>query len=465
MSDAARLLLYRTVTHPAPLQAGSADEPSSNSIDVIVSSPDGRKVYCKKIDIAVPVGEPRDAGAYFTENPQSSTDNDKWQIVSVELVSGRELGLDNDTNYFHVILEPPQGGPSQLRLIDKPMTCTINGKLAADATGSLLTCQVTETSSTTDHNYTRKDPLMLTLPTAEPVFYLRNFLASAPDKPTVPRTKFNAGDQVYLTWESNGDSYHLYDGDGTILNPDNTSATSHLIPAGKIVNDTTFTLKASKQNATGFETVDQYATLTITIRNPTLSEMTVTNGTHTPWVQGTVDGKEGRVTFSDMGVEVTNNAGSLGTLEAEEANLNGVRTSYVQGRNFDDGWISFPSEGLNVKRAGGAGWGTVFADKADLNGVNTSWVQGRNSSDGWISFPSEGLNVKRAGGEDLGTVFADKANLTGVNTSWVQGKSDDAGWIGFHPEGLNVYQGQGYHNWGTLRADKADLNTLEVKYP
>ncbi|MCF6468514.1 hypothetical protein FAF44_08950 [Nonomuraea sp. MG754425] len=90
----ARLLRYRTTTSPAPLQAGSPDKPAANTININVSSPVGQNIYCTKIDIALPVSEPEDGGAYFTENPQVSTDNEKWSTASVQIKSGQELGLE-----------------------------------------------------------------------------------------------------------------------------------------------------------------------------------------------------------------------------------------------------------------------------------------------------------------------------------------------------------------------------------
>ncbi|MGW6504354.1 hypothetical protein [Nonomuraea angiospora] len=427
------LLHYSTST--APLQAGSPDKPAANTIDITVSSPAGQKIYCKKLEIAVPISAPDDGGAYFTENPQSSITG-KWGTASAQMKIGQELGLQPDTNYYHVIFQaPPIPG---FDLIDKPLTISITGNIAATP-GSTLTCPTTETSGTTSGKYTPKTPQDLTWDTAKPAFYLHNFLASAPDKPTIPKTKYNAGDEVYLSWESNGTYFRLYDGDGTILNPNTPSETFHLIPKAAIANDTTFTLQASEtQESIGIHPVYQYATITITINNPTLSQMTVTNGTHTPWVQGVVDGQKGRVTFSDAGVEVHNKAGSSGTLQA-----NKVQTDEVHA-------------------------GKVQADKADFYDVNTASVQGRNTDDAYISFSEEGLTVRRAGGSD-GTVFAgkvqaDKAAFNGVNTNWVQGKSTDDGWISFPEDGLHVYKGQGNQNWGTVAADKADLNTLKVKY-
>ncbi|GAA0937287.1 hypothetical protein [Nonomuraea longicatena] len=263
----APLLHYSTST--APLQAGTADKPSANTIDITVSSPAGRNVYCDKIDVAVPVSAPDDGGAWFTENPQSSIAG-KWNPASTEVKSGRELGLDAATNYYHVVFQPPP--IPGFDLIDTPLKISITGNVAADP-GSTLTCSVTETSGTASGDCTRKAPQDLTWETAEPPFYLHSFLACSPERPTVPKTKFNAGDQALLTWESNGDSFHLYDGDGTVLHEG--VETSWTIPASVIANDTTFSLKASKKGATGFETADRYATVTVTVTNPTLRELTV----------------------------------------------------------------------------------------------------------------------------------------------------------------------------------------------
>jgi hypothetical protein len=264
----APLLHYSTST--APLQAGTSDKPAANTIDITVSSPAGKNVYCDKIDIAVPVSAPDDGGAYFTENPQSSITG-KWSPASAEVKAGRELGLDPATNYYHVVFQaPPIPG---FDLIDTPLKITVTGDVAA-APGSTLTCPTTETSGTTSGEYTRKAPQDLTWDTAEPAFYLHSFLASSPDGPTVPQTKYDAGAGVYLTWESNGDSFHLYDGDGTVLHEG--GETSWTVPAGTIANDTTFSLKASKKSAAGYQVADQYATITITVNNPTLRALTVT---------------------------------------------------------------------------------------------------------------------------------------------------------------------------------------------
>ncbi|MFC7585397.1 hypothetical protein ACFQYP_17925 [Nonomuraea antimicrobica] len=298
----ARLLQYRTTTSPAPLQAGSPDKPAANTIDINVSSPIGQKVYCNKIDIAVPVSEPEDGGAYFTENPQVLTDNEKWHAASVQIKSGQELGLGGNTNYHHVVFRP---GIPQFELIDKPLTISINGKLTT-TTGSPLTCLFTETSGPSADKCTPKDTLELTLPTAEPIFYLHSFLAGDPNKPTAPKTNFNAGDDIYFTWESNGTYFELYDGDGTVLCAGDKTFCTVRKDKYQILKDTTFTLQASitsgtRQPATGFQPIYQYANLTITLNNPTLSDLTV--GSPRTGNKLTTIGSSGLTVIGDLGVD------------------------------------------------------------------------------------------------------------------------------------------------------------------
>ncbi|WP_433253022.1 hypothetical protein ACQPYK_08850 [Streptosporangium sp. CA-135522] len=319
MSDAP-LLHYSTST--APLQAGSPDKPAANTIDITVSSPADQNIYCNKIEIAVPISAPDDGGAYFTENPQSSITG-KWSPASAQMKTGQELGLEPATNYYHVIFQAPP--IPRFDLIDKPLTISITGNVAATP-GSTLTCPSTENSGTASGKYTRKTPQELTWDTAKPVFYLHNLLSSAPDKPTVPRTKFNAGDEVYLTWESNGSFFQLYDGDGTTLYEG--SATSYTIPSGKILNDTTFTLKASEKNAAGFETVDQYATLSINITNPTLDDLKITN-------KLTTVGSNGLIVNGDLAAQSSLNVSGSLTAQGDmyaRANLQVDHNATVYGK-------------------------------------------------------------------------------------------------------------------------------------
>lgn len=72
------------------------------------------------------------------------------------------------------------------------------------------------------------------------------------------------------------------------------------------------------------------------------------------------------------------------------------------------------------------------------------------------------MQVYKDGKREWGTVDADKADLNGILTKWVQGRGDSAGWIEFPAAGVNVFQGAGNRQWGTLAADKADLNDLDT---
>ncbi|MCF6474816.1 hypothetical protein FAF44_41535 [Nonomuraea sp. MG754425] len=272
MADA--LLRYDAVTSPTPLQAGGPDKPAANTINLTVTAPAGRTVYCDKIEIAVPVSAPEGGGAYYTEHPSGVITGGKWKPQTEDLKSAQELGMAVGPDTYYLIFEAPP--LPDFDLVDGPLTFSIAGDLAAGATGGLLTCQITEFSGTTSGTYSRKDPVELILATAEPPFYLHNFLTVAPDAPTVPRTRFNGGDAVRFTWESNGTSFQLYDGDGTSLweGP----ATSCDLPRDTIASDTTYTLKASRTSGDQGGTAYQYATVTVTVTvsAPTLGRLTVT---------------------------------------------------------------------------------------------------------------------------------------------------------------------------------------------
>ncbi|MEO3813960.1 hypothetical protein ABGB17_33605 [Sphaerisporangium sp. B11E5] len=308
----APLLQYTATSSPAPLQP---DGIAINKVDVTVSVPTGQTVYCEEIMIAVPASAPDDGGPYFTEEPQSSIIGGDWQPPeSVRMRSGQELGLAAATQYYQFPFYPPVPG---MDLLDGDLEFQISGALTA-TTGGPLTFWVTETSHTPSDRSTRKDPVEMTLPTAQPGaqsdFFLRSFLATAPDTPGIPRTKFDAGDGVRFSWESNGTSYTLYDGDGTVLyEGTQTSWSTTQKENYKILNDTTFTVRAS--TVSGADESTQYATLTVTIGDPSLLGLTV--------------GSEG------IGVTGPLNAGSIG---AKDVTVHDGGSLYVYGRaGFEEG--------------------------------------------------------------------------------------------------------------------------------
>ncbi|MEV5573286.1 hypothetical protein AB0L06_24850 [Spirillospora sp. NPDC052269] len=287
-------------------------------------------------------------------------------------------------------------------------------------------------------------PLMKAAPTEIPA--PRDF---HPDK-----AMLDVGDPLTLSWEGSDDV------DYKIMFPGGESAVQRgrrtWSPAADAIprRATSYTLVATSRTT---PRVEHFLTTTVQVRHPVLETLTATNGVDTPWVQGTAKATKGRVTFTDAGVEISDGAGKPGTLKAHKADLHGINTEWVQGRNADDGWISFPKDGLNIRKGTGKTWGSVFADKADLNGVNTAWVQGRSADDGWITFPVEGLKVHRKDDDHLTHLVVGYATHDIVKTRIVRGVVDDEGWISFRKEGLNIRRGGGGTERGTLFAANTEL--------
>ncbi|CAO5159945.1 conserved hypothetical protein [Frankia sp. AiPs1] len=264
---------YRPATNPSPLEAGGDPEKGTKASINISVLHGAQTIYADRIAVSVPVNT-QSGTAYFTENPRIAVNNDKWKPVSLAEDAGQELilaGADHHVLTFH--------NASPKDPVTYPLVFSISG-LIATATGDPLVVQVVESSNTKPQGFTRKNPRTLTMPVIEPIFYLRNFLSRGPDRPTVPKTRINAGDPLQLSWESNGTYYWLYDGSGNETPLYEGTGTSWSVPSGSIRNDTTFVVKASaadgaQETPDGFESVELYSSLTITVNNPTLTGLTV----------------------------------------------------------------------------------------------------------------------------------------------------------------------------------------------
>ncbi|QNP74854.1 polymer-forming cytoskeletal protein [Streptomyces roseirectus] len=269
------LLTYRIATSPAPLQAGTSGTNSQGRITITVTK-GAEDTYCDWIQIAVP-GDAKSGGAYFTGDPKPvfSSDGD-WSTGSLVQVSAQHLGLAGDALYYRAIFHN-QGDDSEP--FDGTLHLGISGELV-DSTGT-LDLHITEHSDTSSDPddftpHRRTVPLTVT----EPVFYLNAFLARDDDSATVPKTKFSSSATPYLSWESNGSRYRLFDGesDKPVYEGPNTFCT---LPPGSLAMDTTFTLEASmspEDVGSGFSTIHQYAVLTLTVKDPTLDALTVEGG-------------------------------------------------------------------------------------------------------------------------------------------------------------------------------------------
>jgi hypothetical protein len=260
------LLDYRVATSPSPLEASSATTPSSNRITIAVFHPGDTPVHCDAIQLSVPKNDPH-GNPYFSQRPDFSCSRADWEVDS--------KGLEAETQqYYRVTFKPTDPGNY---LIDYPLDFGITGILGP--TTGTLTCLLREHSSTDASGFTYKEAT-LTMAVVAQTFYLDNFLARDPGRPTIPRTKFSAGDRIEVVWESNGTYFQLFGGDGTVLHQ---GKDTHFVLESGIRNDTTLTLAATltsgpAQSENGFEPIYQYATLTVTVTDPTLAALTVTGG-------------------------------------------------------------------------------------------------------------------------------------------------------------------------------------------
>ncbi|MFF3755346.1 hypothetical protein ACFYYH_33715 [Streptomyces sp. NPDC002018] len=266
------LLGYLTSTSPAPLQASSPGTPTLGRINLAVTD-DRQDVYCDRIQIAVPADD-HAGGAYFTEQPNFSTSSGQWTVASLVQVTGEELGLAQSGQFYRATFRSVD---EEYDLIGDTLDFGLSGPLSI-STGPLAYYIQEHSGTTSDRDDYTKKSRVLTLTVTEPVFYLHSFLARGEAGATAPRTKFTGGSPVYLTWESNGTYFRLYDGDGDLVQEGPETYCS--IGYDVITMDTTFTLVASMSpetegNGSGFEPIYQYATLTVTITDPTLEGLTV----------------------------------------------------------------------------------------------------------------------------------------------------------------------------------------------
>ncbi|MEV4018281.1 hypothetical protein AB0J35_48080 [Nonomuraea angiospora] len=412
------LLAYTLMTDPTPLEASAAGRsPSTGTVYLVVTNTAQQAAFWHSIQVQVPIG---DGAGHLTPD---------FQKIKARGEYGARSGAQSPVNVkpqgsdaFQATAQG--GGRARLDPGDHIVLTLENVTVAAAAGVAVL--RVTENSSSTQagrlSNRYAAVPLMKTAPKEIP----------APHDFRPDDAMVNAGSNIVLRWDGSDDfDYKILFPGGQATVPRGVRSWSPAA-ADAPKRATTYTLVATSRTTPKQE---HFRTTTVEVRDPILDTLTVTTGINTPWVQGTANATGGRVTFTDTGVRISASSGAQGSVTADKAEFNGVRTEWVQGRNSDDGWISFPKEGLNVRRGSGQDWGTVFADKADLNGVNTRWVQGRTAADGWISFPTSGLQVSR-GGTDTptqGNVYAD--SIRAKDAPYGQG----GGWINLHDEGMTVY--------------------------
>ncbi|MFI7129171.1 hypothetical protein ACIBQ1_25935 [Nonomuraea sp. NPDC050153] len=419
------LLTYTLMTDPTPLEASAAGRsPSTGTVYLIVTNTGRQAAFWHSIQVQVPVGN---GAGHLTSD---------FKKIKPKGVYGTRSGSQSPVNVkpqgsdtFQATAQG--GGRTRLDPGDHLVLTLENVTVAAAAGVAVL--RVTENSSSTQagqlSNRYAAVPLMKTTPKEIPA--PRDF---RPDD-----TMVNAGTNIVLRWEGSDDfNYKILFPGGQATVPQGVRSWSPAA-ADAPKRATTYTLVATSRTTPKQE---HFLTTTVEVRDPVLETLTATTGISTPWVQGTASATGGRVTFTGTGAAISTNSGGPGSVTADKVNVQWVTAYAVTGPAGGDGSIAFRGGGVAItSSAGTTQLGTVFADKAEFNGVRTEWVQGRSHDDGWISFPKEGLNVRRGSGQDWGNVFADKADLNGVNTRWVQGRTAADGWISFPTSGLQVSRG------------------------
>jgi hypothetical protein len=264
------LLAYQPSTRPSPLQVGTATRPAHGVVNISVTA--AAPAYCDSIMLAVPIG---DTGTdLMTKRPAGSVSSTKWTVKS-DLVLGRDIGLPGNRTYASVIYRCVS--PTDY-LIDYPLTLGLSGDIAREVGQAELV--VFENSGTSpDQSTFQSRQATIGLTKTSPVFYMENFLANEPGKPTVPRTDFAAGDPIDFTWESNGTYYEVYCAEGGTAPMYAGTDTRFSLPGGAN-RDTTFTLIASvgaalPEDAPGFDRIRRTQALTITVRDPVLAPKSI----------------------------------------------------------------------------------------------------------------------------------------------------------------------------------------------
>lgn len=263
------ILDYELFTSPQPVQVSSTQKSQNVIINSSVTA--ATAIYCNKIILGIPKGT--DASSLTNVQPNATVNTTKWTLASSNVQIGTDLGLASSQPYWTFTFQTvsPSDNKIDYELIFT-ISATVNEQVGSFSNG-IIEYSGTSSNPTTFSKKQRNFPITKTVQQ----FYLENFAATAPAAPTVPVTQFANGDDIRFSWESSGNYFQIYEkGSAT---PIYEGAASNFLMKGGTDVDSTFFLvaSASGKSGGGFESIQLYDALTITISNPDLTPKSVTS--------------------------------------------------------------------------------------------------------------------------------------------------------------------------------------------
>ncbi len=263
------LLEYGFATLPSPLQVSTESADSPGAINLWVSAPAGKTVYCSKLIIAVPTGGGE--AELCVKTPSLTPNTTWWAISSLRRESGEDLGLAATTDYavFSVVCTSNKHWKIDYDLQFSVITSGVNH---AEGKFGIV---VVETSGETE-NALQQRRSVYELGKGPSVGYLSDVVATAapPGATDRPASEFAAGQPIRLAWESNAAGFAVYAA-GSATPVWTGTDTSHVIPQGA-TRDTTFSVVATSPHH-GPRT----AAASVSISNPVLAPSSLAAGTLT----------------------------------------------------------------------------------------------------------------------------------------------------------------------------------------